>query len=83
MPMFDKVKAAGQAVIAAAGGAGIAAAAGVDWGEVVAEIPGPEFIQAPLVTLIVGGIAWAAARWKKETKGYGAGVPKPPPAPLK
>lgn len=78
MPMFDKVKAAGQAIIAASAAAGITAAAGVDWGEIITEIPGPEFIQAPIVTLILGGIAWVAARQKKENKGYGAGVPRPP-----
>lgn len=78
MPMFDKVKAAGGTIIGAAGAAGITAAAGVDWGEVAAEIPGPEFVQAPVVTLIVGGITWLAAWWKRETSGYGAGVRKPP-----
>lgn len=83
MPMFDKVKAAGQAIIAASATAGITAAAGVDWGAIVDEIPGPEFIEAPIVTLIVGGIAWLAARRKTETTGYGAGVPRPPAAPLK
>ena len=54
----------------------------MDWGEIAADIPGPEFVQAPAVTLIVGGIAWLAAWWKRETRGYGAGVPKPPAAPI-
>lgn len=80
MPMFDKVKAAGGAILAAAGTAGITAAAGVEWGEIVAEIPGPEFVHAPVVTIIVGGIAWLAAWWRRETQGYGRGVPKPPQA---
>ena len=83
MPMFDKLKAAGGTIIAAAGTAGITAAAGVDWGEVAADIPGPQFVQAPVVTLLVGGIAWLAAWWKREATGYGAGVPRPPAAPLK
>lgn len=74
--MFDKVKAAGAAVIGAAGMAALAEVAVVDWDEVLADSPGPDFLKAAAVAFLLGAIPTVRAWWKREVVGYGEGVPR-------
>ena len=74
---FDKVKAAIIAAIVLAVGAALTSIAGADWPGIIESAPGPEYLKALVLIAITNGLPLFIAWWKRETTGYGIGVPRP------
>lgn len=74
---FDKVKAAIITALALAVGAALTSIAGADWPGIIESAPGPEYLKALALIAVTNGLPLFIAWWKRETTGYGVGVPRP------
>lgn len=60
------MKAVAVSTVGVAGSAALTSLAGVNWGETIADAPGPDFAKVAAVGLIVGAINFAVGWWKRE-----------------